>query len=248
MRFASLLVAMACACATSSSSTTPSGGAASSGADGGTAMADGGAMMGMDAGMMGGMDGGMMGGMDGGMMGMDGGMMGMDGGFMATDAGMDGGSAAAPSGPVPSVATAKLEARSGSKITGNARVTPTASGVAVMVEVQNATPGPHGVHIHEKGDCSDPAAASAGGHFNPKTAAHHGGSGSAVRHGGDLGNMNVDSNGRGLLIIAVGDMTMSNVVGKAVVVHEKQDDLQSDPAGNSGARIACGVLQAKASQ
>jgi superoxide dismutase, Cu-Zn family len=239
MRFASLLVAMACACATSSSSTTPSGGTASSGADGGTAMADGGGMMGMDAGMMA---------MDAGMMAMDAGMMGTDAGFMSTDAGMDGGSAAAPSGPAPSVATATLEARSGSKITGNARVTPTASGVAVLVEVQNATPGPHGVHIHEKGDCSDPAATSAGGHFNPKAAAHHGGSGSAVRHGGDLGNVNVDSNGRGLLIIAVGDMTMSNVVGKAVVVHEKQDDLQSDPAGNSGARIACGVLQAKASQ
>ena len=222
MRIASLLVVMACACATASSSTAPSGGTASSGADGGMAMSDAGA----------------------GMMAMDAGMMGADAGFMSTDAGMDGGSAAAPSGPAPSAATATLEARSGSKITGNARVTPTASGVAVLVEVQNATPGPHGVHIHEKGDCSDPAATSAGGHFNPKAAAHHGGSGSAVRHGGDLGNMNVDSNGRGLLIIAVGDLTMSNVVGKAVVVHEKQDDLQSDPAGNSGPRIACGVLQA----
>jgi Cu-Zn family superoxide dismutase len=188
--------------------------------------ADGGATMGADAGMT----------------------MGMDAGTMATDAGMDGGSAAAPSGPAPSMATATLEPRSGSKMTGNAQATPTASGVAMLVEVQNATPGAHGVHIHEKGDCSDPAAASAGGHFNPKGAAHHGGAGSAVRHGGDLGNMNVDSNGRGLLIIAVGDLTMSNVVGKAVIVHEKQDDLQSDPAGNSGARVACGVLQPKASQ
>jgi Cu-Zn family superoxide dismutase len=143
------------------------------------------------------------------------------------------------------MAVATLEARSGSQLTGNAQVTPTASGVAVMVEVQNATPGPHGVHIHEKGDCSDPAAANAGGHFNPKQSPHHGSAGSAVRHGGDLGNMNVDSNGRGLLIIAVNDMNMSNVVGKAVVVHEKQDDLQSDPSGNSGARIGCGVLQAK---
>jgi Cu-Zn family superoxide dismutase len=239
MRFVSLFLVMACACATASSSTTPSGGTASSAADGGMAMADAGAMMGADAGMMR-MDAGMMG-MDAGMMGMDGGMMGTDGGMM----GMDGGSASAPSGPPPAMASATLEARSGSKITGNAQVTPTAAGVAVMVEVRNATPGPHGVHIHEKGDCSDPAATSAGGHFNPKAAAHHGGSGSAVRHGGDLGNMNVDSNGRGLLIIAVGDMTMSNVVGKAVVVHEKQDDLQSDPAGNSGARIACGVLQPK---
>jgi superoxide dismutase, Cu-Zn family len=218
MRIASLLVVLACACATASSSTAPSGGTGASGADAGTA----GAGLSSDAGMS------------------------TDGGFMATDAGLDGGTAsAAPSGPPPSMAVATLEARSGSQLTGNAQVTPTASGVAVMVEVQHATPGPHGVHIHDKGDCSAPDATSAGPHFNPKQAAHHGGSGSAVRHGGDLGNMNVDSNGRGLLIIAVGDMTMSNVVGKAVVVHEKADDLQSDPAGNSGARIACGVLQAK---
>ena len=214
MRFASLLVAMACACATASSSTAPSGGTAASGADGGMAGADAGAMPSADGGM-------------------------------GADAGTDGGMAAAPAGPPPAMAVATLEPRSGSQLTGNAQVTPTASGVAVMVEVQNATPGPHGVHIHEKGDCSDPAAANAGGHFNPKQAPHHGGAGSSVRHGGDLGNMNVDSNGRGLLIIAVNDMTMSNVVGKAVVVHEKQDDLQSDPSGNSGARIACGVLQAK---
>jgi Cu-Zn family superoxide dismutase len=192
------------------------------------AMADAGAMMGADAGMT---------------MGMDAGSMGMDAGMT----GMDGGSAAAPSGPPPAMASARLEGRSGSQMTGNAQVTPTASGVAVLVEVQNATPGPHGVHVHEKGDCSDPAATSAGGHFNPKASPHHGGAGSAVRHGGDLGNMNVDSNGRGLLIIAVSDLSMSNVVGKAVIVHEKQDDLQSDPAGNSGARVACGVLQPKAS-
>jgi len=57
----------------------------------------------------------------------------------------------------------------------------------VLIEVQNAAPGEHGVHVHEKGDCSDPAAMSAGGHFNPKSAAHHGGPSTPVRHGGDLG-------------------------------------------------------------
>jgi len=150
----------------------------------------------------------------------------------------------AGSAPTPAVATATLEPRSGSSVTGNARVTPTASGVVVLVQVQHAAPGEHGVHVHEKGDCSDPAATSAGPHFNPKAAAHHGGVSTPVRHGGDLGNMQVDASGNGLLVVAVSDLNMDNVVGRAVVVHEKKDDLQSDPAGNSGARVACGTLQA----
>jgi len=122
-------------------------------------------------------------------------------------------------------------------------VTPSASGVVVLVTVQDASPGEHGVHIHEKGDCSDPAATSAGGHFNPNSGAHHGGPNTPVRHGGDLGNMKVNSLGGGLLVVAVSDLSMENVVGRSVIVHEKVDDLQTDPAGNSGARIACGVLQ-----
>jgi Cu-Zn family superoxide dismutase len=167
-------------------------------------------------------------------------MIGADAG--AADAGATG-AADAGAGPAPSVLTATLEPRSGSKVTGVARVTPGGSGVVVLVEVQNASPGEHGVHIHEKGDCSDPAAQSAGPHYNPNSGAHHGGANTPVRHGGDLGNMRVSSSGRGLLAVTVSDLTMSNAVGRAVVVHEKQDDLQTDPAGNSGARVACGVLQ-----
>lgn len=140
-------------------------------------------------------------------------------------------------------ATATLEARSGSSVTGVARATPASGGVALHVEVQGATPGEHGVHIHEKGDCSDPKATSAGGHYNPAAGSHHGGLNTPVRHGGDLGNMMVDSSGKGSLDVDVPGLSVSEVVGKAVVVHEKQDDLQTDPAGNSGARVACGVLQ-----
>jgi Cu-Zn family superoxide dismutase len=225
MRYATLLLIVVCGCATTTSTTgAPSGGTAG-GADAGTvtsdagmfgAFADAGGMIG-DAGMA-----------DGGMVGADGGTMG------AADGGM---------GKTPSVLTANLEPRSGSKVSGIARVTPGGSGVVVLVEVQNATPGEHGVHIHQNGDCSDPAAQSAGPHFNPNNGAHHGGANTPVRHGGDLGNMRVSSSGRGLLAVTVSDLTMDNAVGRAVVVHEKQDDLQSDPAGNSGARIACGVLQ-----
>lgn len=143
-----------------------------------------------------------------------------------------------------SAATAKLEARSDSSVTGAVRASPAASGVALRVEIQGATPGEHGVHIHEKGDCSDPKATSAGGHYNPASGAHHGGLNTPVRHGGDLGNMQVDSSGKGSLDVTVPGLSVAEVVGKSVVVHEKADDLQTDPAGNSGARIACGVLQA----
>jgi len=155
----------------------------------------------------------------------------------------DGGTAAGAPAPAP-VATAVLEPRSGSNTSGTARITPTASGVVMLIEVQNAAPGEHGVHVHETGDCSDPAAVSAGGHFNPKSAAHHGGPSTPVRHGGDLGNMQVDSNGRGLLVVAVSDLSMDNVVGRSIVVHQTADDLKTDPAGNSGARVACGAIQA----
>jgi Cu-Zn family superoxide dismutase len=198
MRFATLLVVLACGCATASPSGPPSGGTSEP---------------------------------------ADARERGWRSPVSAPGA-ADGGTPSVPA----SVATATLEPRSGSKVTGTARVTPSASGVVVLVAVQDASPGEHGVHVHEKGDCSDPAAMSAGPHFNPNGGAHHGGPNTPVRHGGDLGNINVNSTGGGLLVVTVSDLSVDNVVGRAVVVHEKQDDLQSDPAGNSGARIACGVL------
>jgi Cu-Zn family superoxide dismutase len=109
-------------------------------------------------------------------------------------------------------------------------------------------PGPHGVHVHEKGDCSDPKAASAGPHFNPNGGAHHGGPVTPVRHGGDLGNIEVGPDGKATLDVVVTSLSVADVangvVGRAIVVHEKVDDLMTDPAGNSGARIGCGVIQA----
>jgi Cu-Zn family superoxide dismutase len=137
-----------------------------------------------------------------------------------------------------------LEPRSGSNVSGNVRLTPTAGGAVALVEIQNASPGEHGVHVHENGDCSDPAAQSAGPHYNPKSAVHHGGAATPVRHAGDLGNVQVDSSGRGLLVISVSDLSLDDVVGRSVVVHEKRDDLQTDPAGNSGSRVACGAIRA----
>jgi Cu-Zn family superoxide dismutase len=161
------------------------------------------------------------------------------------------GAAASPSlvsdasGPT---ATAVIEPRSGSTVSGTARFSSASDGLKAHVEVQGASPGKHGVHIHEKGDCSDPKAASAGGHFNPNTSPHHGGPHTAIRHGGDLGNIEVDANGKGTLEVVVQDLTVASlqngIVGRSLIVHETVDDLATDPAGNSGARLGCGVIQA----
>jgi Cu-Zn family superoxide dismutase len=142
-------------------------------------------------------------------------------------------------------ATANLEPKSGSQVTGTVTFVKSGEEVQVVADIQNLKPGKHGFHIHEKGDCSAPDAASAGGHFNP-THQHHGGPMTAEHHVGDLGNIEADASGKGHLVWK-GKLDLSgpnSIIGKSVVVHEKEDDLKSDPAGNSGARIACGVIEA----
>ena len=142
-------------------------------------------------------------------------------------------------------ATAKLDPKSNSKVTGTITFTKAGDDVEVTGDIENLSPGKHGFHIHDKGDCSAADAASAGPHFNP-THKHHGGPDTAERHEGDLGNIEADSSGKahiqwkGKLSLAGAD----SIIGKSVVVHEKADDLKTDPAGNSGARIACGVIEA----
>jgi len=153
--------------------------------------------------------------------------------------------AAAMHGPA---AVAALEPRSGSQVTGTAEFSDGGDGsVEVTIRVANAAPGKHGVHLHENGDCSAPDAASAGGHFNPEHA-NHGGPEAPPHHAGDLGNLDVGADGTGTLTAKTKDLALTDgphvVVGHAVVVHEKQDDLTSQPAGASGARVACGVVQA----
>lgn len=147
-------------------------------------------------------------------------------------------------------ASASVEARSDSTLQGSARFSSVSGGLGVHLEVTHATPGLHGVHVHEKGDCSDPKATSAGPHFSPGAGAHHGGPATAMRHGGDLGNLEVDATGKGVLDVVVAGLSLEDpatgVVGRAIVVHEKGDDLATDPSGNSGARIGCGVIRAAA--
>jgi len=142
-------------------------------------------------------------------------------------------------------ATAKLESKSGSNVTGTVTFIQRRDLTEVLVDIENLKPGKHGFHIHEKGDCSAPDASSAGGHFNP-THQHHGGPSTAERHSGDLGNIEAPASGK---VHWESEFKMNlkgpdSIIGKSVVVHEKEDDFKTDPAGNSGARIACGVITA----
>jgi Cu-Zn family superoxide dismutase len=142
-------------------------------------------------------------------------------------------------------ATATLESKSNSKVTGTVTFTKVGDEVQVVADIQNLTPGKHGFHIHEKGDCSAADASSAGGHFNP-THQHHGGPDTPEHHMGDLGNITADASGKAHLDWK-GKLSLSgadSIIGKSIVVHEKADDLKTDPAGNSGARIGCGVINA----
>jgi Cu-Zn family superoxide dismutase len=157
-----------------------------------------------------------------------------------------GGSSSASAAAAPE-AKATIESRSGSKVTGKAIFTELPSGgVKVEVWIENATPGTHGLHLHEKGDCSAPDAASAGPHFNG-AGNPHAGPADKGRHNGDFGNIEVGADGKGHLEITSDMLTVkpgpNSVVGKSVVFHEKADDLKSQPAGAAGGRFGCGVVQ-----
>lgn len=143
-------------------------------------------------------------------------------------------------------ATAKLEAKSGSKAAGTVNFTKEGNGIKVVANVTGVAPGKHGFHIHEKGDCSAADASTAGGHFNPASA-EHAGPKSAARHAGDFGNIDIKKDGTGVLKIAVKDpkdfKAWADIAGKAVIIHEKADDLKTQPTGDAGARVACGVIE-----
>jgi Cu-Zn family superoxide dismutase len=147
----------------------------------------------------------------------------------------------------PAQAKATIESKSGSTVTGTATFTEVeGGGVKVVVKIEKAPPGTHGLHIHEKGDCSAPDATSAGGHFNP-TGMAHAGPMDAQHHAGDLGNIEIKADGTGTLEITSSMLTVkpgpNSVVGRAVVFHEKADDLKTQPTGNAGGRLGCGVVQ-----
>ena len=142
-----------------------------------------------------------------------------------------------------------LEARAGSAVTGSATFTRMdGNWIAFRVDIANATPGLHAVHIHEHGDCSAPDAKSAGGHWNP-TSRKHGkwGQADGEFHLGDLGNIEVGADGTGSLVVSTEQWTMGDggkldVIAKSIIVHAKPDDFTTQPTGDAGDRIACGVI------
>jgi Cu-Zn family superoxide dismutase len=133
------------------------------------------------------------------------------------------------------------------KISGTVTFMAAEHGVKAMVNLKGMKPDSvHGFHIHEKGDLSSPDLKSAGGHFNPG-GKKHGGAEGDMRHGGDLGNITADDKGNVKTEIMVHGISIDGekdgIVGRSVVVHAKADDLKTDPAGNSGDRIAGGVIE-----
>jgi len=160
-------------------------------------------------------------------------------------------SPAAESGPPPRPATATLKPTAGNTVSGEVQFFPEpGGGVRVVAKVHGLRADLHGFHIHERGDCSAADGTSAGGHFNPDGSPH----GSplaepARRHVGDLGNLASDA-AAGTATYDRVDPELSlagprSIIGKSVIVHAGADDLESQPTGAAGARIACGVIVAQ---
>lgn len=138
----------------------------------------------------------------------------------------------------------------GTTVGGVLTVSNEGDAVSILGEITGLAPGKeYGFHVHEVGDCSAPDFTSAGGHFNP-TKDPHGGPKSKAHHMGDLPNAKADKNGRALVDLTIKGMNLvdkdgapSDILGKALVVHAMPDDYKTQPSGNSGARIACGVIR-----
>lgn len=135
----------------------------------------------------------------------------------------------------------------GNQVSGTVTFEETSKGVRIVADLKGLSPGRHGFHVHEKGDCSAPDAESAGGHFAPGGNPHGAPENPAEkRHAGDMGNLEAGKDGRARHERVDSVMRLKgpdSVVGKAVVVHAGPDDLTSQPSGNSGPRVACGVIE-----
>jgi superoxide dismutase, Cu-Zn family len=132
----------------------------------------------------------------------------------------------------------------GNNVDGIITFTKTSDGILVKGDIHGLTPGKHGFHIHECGDCSAVDGSSAGGHFNP-TNMPHGAPMDMKRHEGDMGNIEADNSGNAHVEYTDKMMNLSgpdSIIGRGIIVHKGTDDLKTQPTGNSGARVACGVI------
>jgi len=154
-------------------------------------------------------------------------------------------SAPAESRAAPVTAMAQLKPTQGSATAGTVWFTQQGLRVNVRVQVSGLAPNQeHGFHVHEKGDCSSPDGMSTGGHFNPGGQPH--GPQGAPHHGGDMPSLKADAMGNAQASFQIEGVSVATgidgLLGRGVIVHAKPDDYTTQPTGNSGARIACGVI------
>jgi len=148
----------------------------------------------------------------------------------------------------PMLASAGLAPTKGNKTVGEVTFEQVGDKVRVTAQVINLKPNQeHGFHVHEVGDCSSGDGMSAKGHFNPygKPHGHHG---SSDRHAGDMPSLKSDAKGRAKLSVDLDIITLTpgpaSIIGRGVIVHADPDDYKTQPTGNAGARLACGVIKA----
>jgi Cu-Zn family superoxide dismutase len=146
-------------------------------------------------------------------------------------------------------AVATLASKSGSQVKGTAVFSDRQGKITLHLTIEGAEPGVHAVHIHDTGDCSAADGMSAGGHWNP-TADSHGKWGGEHFHRGDIGNVEVGADGKGTFSLftdkwTIGGAPATDIIGHALIVHAKADDFTTQPTGNAGGRVACGVIEKK---